>query len=183
MHNGQISKFSKIKRRLLAALPERLFLWPQGHTDSEWAFALFLSHLENPESTNEFGHKKLKEAMLKTIQDLNLWSREAGIEEPSLMNFCVTDGQSIVCTRYVSSKVDEAASLYFSTGTSFYEYSEGAYRMVKADRRQKIVVVASEPLTFEKGMQNILPSGLDGSPIEYHTLYNIEHECIAVPYH
>lgn len=80
------------------------------------------------------------------------------------MNFCVSDGKSIVCTRYVSSKTDEAASLvrmqtkrrladsqYFSTGTSFYEYSPGAYRMIKADRRQKIIVVASEPLTFEKG--------------------------------
>lgn len=80
------------------------------------------------------------------------------------MNFCITDGKSVVCTRYVSSKTDEAASLvracktrialtrqYFSTGTSFYEYAERAYRMVKADRRQKIVVVASEPLTFEKG--------------------------------
>lgn len=150
MHNGQISQFSKIKRRLLDALPEQLFLWPQGHTDSELAFALFLSNLKNPESMDEFNYKELKEAMLKTIRDINQWSQEAGIQEPSLMNFCVTDGRSIVCTRYVSSKVDEAASLYFSTGTSFYEHSEGAYRMVKADRRQKIVVVASEPLTFEK---------------------------------
>lgn len=158
MHNGQISQFSKIKRRVLAALPEPLFLWPQGHTDSEFAFALFLSHLGNPESMDEFSYLELKDAMLKTIQNLNQWSQEANIQEPSLMNFCVTDGKSIVCTRYVSSKVDEAASLvrvwltqYFSTGTSFYEHSEGAYRMVKADRRQKIVVVASEPLTFEKG--------------------------------
>ena len=40
---------------------------------------------------------------------------------------------------------------YFSSGTSFYEHAPGAYRMVKADKREKIVVVASEPLTFEKG--------------------------------
>ena len=57
---------------------------------------------------------------------------------------------------------------YFSTGTSFYEHSEGAYRMVKADRRQKIVVVASEPLTFEKGMFLLLTiSRLDGDRVEY----------------
>ncbi|KAI3484324.1 hypothetical protein L1887_52637 [Cichorium endivia] len=30
MHNGQISDFSRIKRRVLAALPEPLFLFPQG---------------------------------------------------------------------------------------------------------------------------------------------------------
>lgn len=31
--------------------------------------------------------------------------------QPSLMNFCVTDGESVVVTRYISSKMDEAASL------------------------------------------------------------------------
>jgi hypothetical protein len=31
--------------------------------------------------------------------------------QPSLMNFCVTDGESVVVTRYISSKKDEAASL------------------------------------------------------------------------
>ncbi|WFD29991.1 glutamine amidotransferase subunit [Malassezia sp. CBS 17886] len=120
MHNGQISEFGKIKRRLMDALPEPLFLFPQGHTDSEYAFALFLSHLQNPESMEEFSHRELKDAMLRTIRDINAWSREAGIQQ------------------------------YFSTGTSFYEQAEGAYRMVMADRRQKMVVVASEPLTFEK---------------------------------
>lgn len=121
MHNGQISQFGKFKRKLLASLPDDLFLFPQGHTDSEWAFALFLSHLKNPANMDEFTHHELKEAMLRTIHDINRWSQEAGIEEvsehftllmqPSLLNFCVTDGKSVVCTRYVSSKTDEAASL------------------------------------------------------------------------
>lgn len=35
--------------------------------------------------------------------------------QPSLMNFCVTDGESVVVTRYISSRVDEAASLVCST--------------------------------------------------------------------
>lgn len=104
MHNGQISQFSKIKRKLLAALPEPLFLMPMGQTDSEYAFALYLSHLKDPETSEKFSYHELKEAMLRTIQDINQWSREAGIEEPSLLNFCITDGESVVCTRYVSSK-------------------------------------------------------------------------------
>ncbi|PWN94484.1 N-terminal nucleophile aminohydrolase [Tilletiopsis washingtonensis] len=150
MHNGQISGFPRIKRRLLAALPEELFLYPQGHTDSEFAFAVFLSHLKDPSSQAPLDYREMQSAMLATIQDFNGWAKQAGVEEPSLMNFCVTDGESVVCTRYVSSRTDEAASLYFSSGTSFYEHAPGAYRMVKADKREKIVVVASEPLTFEK---------------------------------
>ncbi|PWZ01654.1 N-terminal nucleophile aminohydrolase [Testicularia cyperi] len=150
MHNGQISDFPRIKRKVLASLPEQLFLFPQGHTDSEFAFAVFLSHLDDPLQKEPFSYKALQRAMLATIRDFNRWSRDAGISSPSLMNFCVTDGQSVICTRYVSSKEDQAASLYFSSGTSFYEHAPGAYRMVKTDRREKIIVVASEPLTFEK---------------------------------
>ncbi|KAN0060427.1 glutamine amidotransferase subunit [Thecaphora frezii] len=150
MHNGQISGFSKIKRRVLDSLPEPLFLFPQGHTDSEFAFAVFLSHLADPLQKAEFNYKELKQAMLATIRDFNQWAKGADVKEPSLMNFCVTDGKSVVCTRYVSSREEQAASLYFSSGTSFYEHSPGAYRMVKTDKREKIIVVASEPLTFEK---------------------------------
>lgn len=49
--------------------------------------------------------------MLDTIASLNKYAEGAGITEPSLMNFCVTDGSSIVVTRYISSRKDEAASL------------------------------------------------------------------------
>jgi predicted glutamine amidotransferase len=43
MHNGGIADFHLIKRKLQASLPDELFSVPQGNTDSEWAFALFLS--------------------------------------------------------------------------------------------------------------------------------------------
>lgn len=65
--------------------------------------------------------------MLETIFSLNQLAEDARITEvslcrslcilmlitiqPSLMNFCVTDGESVVATRYISSRHDEAASL------------------------------------------------------------------------
>jgi len=67
--------------------------------------------------------------MVDTIATLNSYAEEYNITEvcpvyplslgtvltwilqPSLMNFCVTDGESVVVTRYISSKTDEAASL------------------------------------------------------------------------
>ena len=77
------------------------------------------------------------------------------------MNFCVTDGVSVVATRYVSSRNDAAASLvctlslilgsgvlsrslqWFSSGTAFSEYAEGGhYKMSKADRRENIILVS-----------------------------------------
>lgn len=68
----------------------------------------------------------LRRAMLDTIASLNNYAEAAGITEvlstpfqtlslthfqPSLMNFCVTDGDTVVATRYISSDKDEAASL------------------------------------------------------------------------
>ncbi|CAE6449711.1 unnamed protein product [Rhizoctonia solani] len=134
MHNGGIADFHLIKRKLQSSLSDELFAVPQGNTDSEWAFALFLSFL-------------------------NQWAKEAKITEPSLMNFCITDGKSVVATRYVSSRTDEAASLWFSSGTTFHEYAPGGhYRMTKSDKRENIFLIASEPLTFEKADWMEIPS-------------------------
>lgn len=82
------------------------------------------------------------------------------------MNFCVTDGESVVATRYISSRQDEAASLvkvlsdiicsvdsgrprfqWFSSGTTFSEYMQGGhYKMTKADKRENIIMVSSHIL-------------------------------------
>jgi len=150
MHNGGIADFHLIKRRLQAELSDDLYNVVQGNTDSECAFALLLSKLPDPKAKS-FTTRTLQRAMLDTIATLNQYAEEAGITEPSLMNFCVTDGESIIATRYISSRHDEAASLWFSSGTTFSEYAEGGhYKMTKADKRENIIMIASEPLTFEK---------------------------------
>ncbi|KAL5519089.1 DUG3 [Sanghuangporus vaninii] len=150
MHNGAIAEFTRIKRRLQSTLPDEIFNVPNGNTDSEWAFALFLSKLPDADAKS-FTPSVLRQAMLETISALNGFAREFNITEPSLMNFCVTDGETVVATRYISSKADEAASLWFSSGTTFSEYAKGGhYKMSKADKRENIIMIASEPLTFEK---------------------------------
>lgn len=158
MHNGHIASFPVLKRALAASLRDDYFLMVEGSTDSEWAFALFLDTLHslgaNPASAPEggFGHAVLRKALLRTIERLNGFLDAAGVTEPSLLNFAATDGHSVVCSRYVSSRTDEAASLFFSSGTRFHEYKEGGfYRMERHDRGQDLVMVASEPLTFERG--------------------------------
>ncbi|ORY33773.1 nucleophile aminohydrolase [Naematelia encephala] len=150
MHNGEINSFPKIKRALQMSLSEELFLYPSGYTDSEWAFMVFLSKLKDPHARS-FSHVELRNAMMETIRFINELSKKAGITGPSLLNFVVSDGQTVVATRYISSRTSEASSLFFSSGTSFDEYQEGGlYRMTKADKREDIIMIASEPLTFER---------------------------------
>lgn len=174
MHNGNIGGWKYVKRRLAESLGDQWFLGIQGNTDSEWAFALFLDSMEREgydpnadKGEGGFGHTALRKAILKTVRRINQfivdipdeYRRDGDLDTRSLLNFAVTDGHSVVCTRYVSSQTDEAASLYFSSGTSWKEgESKGSYKMERRDRGADIVLVASEPLTFERGSSSMIPS-------------------------
>ncbi|KAJ2785137.1 glutamine amidotransferase subunit [Coemansia javaensis] len=159
MHNGNIAGFERIKRRLQNALRDEMYHSIQGTTDSEHAFALFLNMLDRPGERAEFSYAELRRAMLRTIAQLNEWLDEAGVEDISLLNFAVTDGQSVVCTRYITSADKEAASLFYSSGSEFKTDAEsGQYRMSKANRREDVVVVASEPLTYERSDWLVIPT-------------------------
>ncbi|EME47828.1 hypothetical protein DOTSEDRAFT_42153 [Dothistroma septosporum NZE10] len=176
MHNGGIGGWKLgVKRRLVSEIGDRWFEGIQGSTDSECAFALFLDCLDqagvDPDDVMKqrdgFGHTVLRKAMLKTIERLNGYIkslpgfRKNENDFTSLLNFAVTDGTSVICTRYVSSNKNEAASLFFSSGTNWAEQpsatpnakskvGKGEYKMERRDKGADIVLVASEPLTFER---------------------------------
>ncbi|KAJ2848086.1 glutamine amidotransferase subunit [Coemansia erecta] len=159
MHNGNIGGFDQIKRRMQNSLKEEIYLNIQGTTDSENAFAVFLNMLEDPLGRKEFSFDELKQAMLATIEQINQWLDEAGVTETSLLNFAVTDGQTVVCTRYITDREREGASLFYSSGSEFRcEEESSTYRMIKANKREDVVVVASEPLTYEKSDWMVIPS-------------------------
>lgn len=195
---GVVGNFEKIKRRLVMSLRDEYFLNVQGNTDSEWAFAVFLNELANlgcnpkEQKPGGFGHAILRQAMTNTIASINQWSKEVGDEEPSLLNFALTDGAAVIATRYVSSPTEDPASLFFryefpslewllslfvgdrnngSSGTSFHQYAPGHFRMERRDKGQDIVLVASEPLTFERADWVTVPA--NSSPL--YPLVNGSH--------
>ncbi|KNE68670.1 hypothetical protein AMAG_12839 [Allomyces macrogynus ATCC 38327] len=148
-HNGYVAGFNKIKRALQALIPDDIYHHIHGNTDSEWSFGLFLTQLDDPLRT-QFVPDELKGALLKTVTILNQLATSAGIDTPSLLNFAVTDGRSIVCTRYTNCSDREAASLYWSSGSKFTCDENNEYQMHKAAKKEDIVIISSEPLTFTK---------------------------------
>lgn len=173
MHNGGLGGWKYIKRRLADRLADKWYLGVQGGTDSEWAFALFLDTLEraghDPSSRPEqgFGPTVLRNAVRQTISIINEMTdsipeeviQNEDVDTRSLLNFAVTDGHSVICTRYISSAKDEAASLYYSSGTQWATRTpspnDREYLMERKDKGADIVLVASEPLTFERGEPDI----------------------------
>lgn len=162
MHNGGVSSFGKIKKKLVNHIEDKFFLFIQGSTDSECCCALFLDTLykmgyDAEDPNTQYDHRVLREALLTTIRLLREWQTAVTLE-PSLLNFAVTDGESVVVSRYITSKTDEAASLHFSTGSRFFEYEPGLFKMERLNRSQDVIFVASEPLTFERGDWTCVPT-------------------------
>lgn len=155
MHNGAIGEFAKIKRRLCASLDDAAYESIQGTTDSEHAFALFLTLLGDgrPDSARVLG-----ETLVETIRRLERWSSEAGVRVPSFYNFAVTDGERIATVRYGSDAHLEPVSLYFAVGMKFV-LSEGRTRMVHGAPDEPSVIVASERLTEDRpGWTRVAPN-------------------------
>lgn len=169
MHNGGLGGWGHIRRRLGERLSDKWYNSVKGGTDSEWAFALFMDSLErmgvdpSSEPKKGFGPVVLRKAMLRTIEVINelidsipeKTIYEENVDTRSLLNFCVSDGHSIICTRYINSSTDQGASLYYSTGTDWENREQVGddenYNMERRDRGADVVLVASEPLSFERG--------------------------------
>ncbi|TVS12989.1 MAG: class II glutamine amidotransferase, partial [Wenzhouxiangella sp.] len=102
-HNGEISGFGRIKRRLQFAVREDLFPFIEGTTDSETAFYLALG----------FGlEDDPKGAMERMVGFVEQAQREAGIEEPFRLTCAFSDGRNLYAVRHATS--GQPKTLYYN---------------------------------------------------------------------
>lgn len=154
MHNGAVAGFRAFKRRLRESLSDERYDLVQGTTDSEHAFALFLDLLGG--RLGDYTLDDLRDGLRATIAKLEAWRVEAGANEPSRCNFALTDGHSILATRYSSDPKVRSETLYVSSGERF-ECVEAAYRMRPTDGRPRAAIIASEPLTEDRSDWTLVP--------------------------
>lgn len=172
MHNGQVAKFGKIRRKLMDSLSPGAFDFciANSASDSALSFALFVDQLEDPFAP--ISPQDLQQKLVLVIRTITRALGEAGVVDTSLLNFVVTDGTALAATRFACNKLKEckAASLYYSSGSSFEPSLAGEepepevadsdkgcpkvfvdkvreYRIVHEDKRDNMVIVTSEPLT------------------------------------
>ncbi len=150
MHNGFAADFHRIKRKLRDALKDEFYNMIQGTTDSEHAFALFLNSLRTP--FKETGAEEMRRALVETIALLGKLSRDEGVTSASFYNFAVTNGQTMVISRYCSAEGIKGASLHFSRGTKFECLPDGVCDMhpVAQGETAQSVIVSSERLTDDE---------------------------------
>ena len=143
MHNGSIQGFNRIKRRLCNSLSDELYDAIKGTTDSEHAFAVFLHFLGDQPNASP---SEVRDALIKTIFQLEEWVREADVDGPSIYNFAISDGKGLAAVRYVSDPEVEPISLYFSKRGE-YRCCDGKPEIFDGRHEESGIIVASERLT------------------------------------
>lgn len=154
MHNGSVAEFRGIKRRLREGLSDESYLWIHGTTDSEHVFALFRDRVRQ---RNRMAGDRPVDAMAAAIEDVILEVRRLteaiGAARPSTLNFAVTNGRCAVVSRYAT-LAENSPSLYVRSGQG-YVCREGICQMIDSEPGEPTVLVASEPLTEERGWQAV----------------------------
>ncbi len=143
MHNGSIGGFAAIRRRLETGLSDEAWSAIQGSTDSELAFALFLDAYARTGAGD--ATDRMVDALTQAVAKIEWTADDAGVAEPSYLNFAVTDGRRAVVMRYATPpKIP--ASLWGSHGRQFV--CEGdVCRMRAPGKEGAATIVCSEPLS------------------------------------
>lgn len=155
MHNGSIGGFHVIKRHLRRQLSDEIYDWIKGQTDSEHFFALFLQvFLENG-----YDHTaaNIAVALQATLQRIFELQHAHKVDEPTYLNSVLTNGLSLVATRYSTEPEKYCSSLHYSAGSQ-YEYHNGTCHMHPSEHGQnEAILIASEKLNNSSAEWNDIP--------------------------
>lgn len=133
-HNGRLERFQSWRRRLLDLVDDEAFALVKGTTDSECIFALILTYLARDGSgagmspihqRTGFGEMRLMNAVKAVIRQIHQVFATVDIEGYNTCNFCLTDGNTVVVTRYCDQAPDvPPPSLYFAFGHAHQLHQE-----------------------------------------------------------
>ncbi len=141
MHNGVLGAFDDIDRPIRESLSPVAYDGIRGSTDSEHAFALVQDHLGD--AVRDPSLDDLVAAVRATLEDVERCKREAGrADATTWANFCLTDGERIVATRYASPADADAQTLYVGEAGRFVD--DGEFLGARAPDGDAATLIASE---------------------------------------
>ncbi len=153
MHNGNVGEFSKIKRHIRHELSDNIYDWVKGQTDSEHIAALFLQNFYTDKM--HFIATDIAKTLVKTFKQL-LRIHDKYSTEPCYLNYVITDGRTLVASRFTTSKKKDASTLYYSSGDHF-TCEGGVCHIAKKTDKSGAVLVVSEKLDSHKSDWHEVP--------------------------
>jgi glutamine amidotransferase len=147
MHNGRLGQFTKLQRPILNNLSDEAFHTIRGSTDSEYAFAMFLDAIQ---FNHQASTKEMAQAVLTTIRKITKLRIAHGVTSNAFINFAVSNGRTIIVTRFSTNQNTKPASLFYAVGT-FHRKKEKDFRIKIPEKKCGTdVIICSEPLTCHK---------------------------------
>jgi predicted glutamine amidotransferase len=157
-HNGDLERMRDMRPALLEHVRPEFARMIEGTTDSEWIYALLVSHLEDP--ARDLTADEIALALAKTLSVLRRVREKLGIVNWSPVNLFITTGKQLVAVRYCfdfgcyrtdnPALVPEASFIYHSlwyTSGREYGHHDGEWKMVGGADTANSIMIASEPLT------------------------------------
>lgn len=145
MHNGGIPHFDKIKRDLIKLLDTEAFDWIEGQSDSQYILALFMTYLREIRGSEKATAEEMVSCFKQTFKSIENLKQKYGIEEPSLYNIVLSDGNRLMATRYSTDPEKETRTLYYTEKLSTYTY-EGVLHVIDAHEARTATLISSEKL-------------------------------------
>ncbi|KAF2870528.1 nucleophile aminohydrolase [Massariosphaeria phaeospora] len=168
MHNGAISNFAAIRRAMTDLMAFDAYCNVLGSTDSEHAAALYMTNLTNRGAKatwhDSYPLPAMLAAMTKTLTQIMQLQHDilGATRTPNSLNFCATDGASMVAVRFRNHATQQPPSLYWSefagrTLNGKFPGHPDSGALVNEDavrgadeRIGKHTIVASEPTTYDE---------------------------------
>eukprot|EP00736_Rhodelphis_marinus_P002070 Rmarinus@m.4477 len=149
MHNGCINHFADIKKQMIAAVKPCWQGVVQGTTDSELAFAVYLSFL--PVTSAKELHKVDVELLVSAMKaTIDLIEKLSAPGRASSLNFAVTNGKVVVATRFRNSDFEQPPSLYYAIDNNNVFICSEPYGSAK-DEEKYILVPRNHLLILTRG--------------------------------
>jgi glutamine amidotransferase len=155
--NGDLFDFSRMRYDLLEYIPHELASRIEGTTDTEWVYALCLAQLDDPFAPCDA--TAMADATRRALDIVHGLRQRRGIETQSPVNLVLTDGRSLVATRYVydygwypedesffaGEREHDFTTLWYSTSFDFG--ADHVCTLLPPEVEAHGLVLASEPLT------------------------------------
>ena len=112
MHNGNINNKTLLCKYLYQNCDIDLLKNIKGNTDSEYCFYIFINLLKQKKSSTKW-YDSNENILIETMEEfiklvINLTSDTVSL------NFCIYDGRTLLCTRFINSEIENPPSLYYS---------------------------------------------------------------------
>lgn len=154
MHNGTLGSYESVIREIEHELDQETFLGIRGTTDSEHAFAVIQERLGA--AVVDPSLADLVTAVTESLAYLEGLKHEHGDPAATTWaNFCLSDGESIVATRYASPDDATAQSLYVGEAGSFV--TDGEFVDTPDPTGDAATILASEPLFEDERVWRSVP--------------------------